>query len=113
MLKLFRKKKDPAHKDDATAAADLIWDTQATQGLEQALAQAPVPAMLKGKVRSELVKTAEEAARAAGQTTVTAQHVMEGLLSKLPAHMRDKVTSAMAGGPEKLKDLEHELKNHK
>lgn len=111
MFKLFRKKKETTPLTPVTSSStELTWDAQATQGLQQALAQAPVPALLKGKVRTELKKAAEDAARAAGRSTVIAQDLMEGLLSKLPAHMRDKVTAAVAGGPEKLKDLEQELK---
>lgn len=111
MFKLFRKKKEASSPSlPSDAPAELTWDEQATQGLQQALAQAPVPALLKEKVHNELKKAAEDTARAAGRATVTAQDLMEGLLSKLPAGMRDKVTSAMAGGPDKLKDLEQELK---
>lgn len=118
MFKLFRKKKSlpdaeivPESTSSIPATGELTWDAQATQGLEQAIAQAPVPAMLKGRVRTELKSAAEGVARAEGRNTVTAQDLMQGLLSRLPENMRSKVETAMQGGPDKLKDLEKELRN--
>ena len=104
MFKFWPKKKDAAGSDKLT------WSAQAEQGLVQALAQAPVPAMLKGRVRSELRNAAEEHARNAGHSEVTPEDLMEGMLSKLPANMRTQVEEAMKKGPEGLKDLEKNLK---
>ncbi|MEX2055264.1 MAG: hypothetical protein WD972_03715 [Candidatus Andersenbacteria bacterium] len=110
MFKFFGKSKSDTPDP---AAGAMTWDAQATQGLEQALAQAPVPAMLKGRIRQELVSAAEGVAQRAGRTTVTAQDLMEGLLSKLPASMKSKVEDAVKGGPEKLKELENDLQQGK
>jgi len=106
MFKFFGKSKSGAPASDTGA---MTWDPQATQGLEQAMGQAPVPAMLKGRIRQELVSAAEGVAQRAGRTNVTAQDLMEGLLSKLPASMKSKVEDAVKGGPEKLKELEKDL----
>jgi histone H3/H4 len=109
MNAFWSKKKDNA----APAAAALRWDEQAKQGIEQAVSQAPVPGLLKGKIRQELMKAAEEETTRAGRTTVTAEDVVAGMLAKMPAAMRDKVTQAMQKGPAGLKDLEQELRNQK
>lgn len=106
MFKWRRKKNDAATPESAA----LTWSTQAKQGLEQALAQAPVPAMMKGRVRNELKNAAEAHARTVGHSEVTPEDLMEGMLSKLPANMRTKVEDAMKKGPEGLKDLEQDLK---
>lgn len=106
MFKLWPTKKEAGE----TNPTELTWTSQATQGLEQALAQAPVPAMLRGRVRSELVNAAETHARAAGRNEVTPQDLMEGMLRKLPANMRSQVEEAMKKGPAGLKDLEQHLK---
>ncbi len=99
-------KNQPAAESQGSA---LTWDSQAQQGLDKAMSQAPVPAMLKAKVRRELAGAAEASARQAGRTTVTAEDLLQGLLAKLPAGMRGKVEDAMKGGPDKLKDLQKEL----
>lgn len=78
--------KNDAPQDNTT----LQWDQQATQALELSIKQAPVPAMLKGKIRKELKKGAEDIARSAGRTTVTAEDLMDGLMSRLPPHMQEK-----------------------
>lgn len=103
----FRKKKT------ASAGSSLQWDPKATQALEQALKQAPIPSMLKNRVKKELIAAAEETARAAGHTTVTAEDMMNGFLARMPADMRSKVEQAMQQGPEGLKNLENELKGKK
>lgn len=119
MFKLWPKKKQsnsspnndssvPAESTPATG--ELTWEAQAQTGLDQAMSQAPVPAMLKGKVRRELANAAEAAARAAGRNVVTAEDLMNGLLAKLPSNMRSQVEEAMKGGPDKLKELEKNLK---
>lgn len=91
----------------------LPWEEGAKQSIEQAVAQAPVPSLLKGKIKQELMKAAETEASRAGRSKVTAEDVMAGLLAKMPAAMRDKVTQAMQQGPDGLKNLERELKHQK
>lgn len=91
------------------AAASLPWDDQARQALDQAVSQAPVPAMLRGKIRSELEKAGEEQARKHGHASVTAQDLMEGLMSKLPESMRSKIEDAAKKGPQGLADLQKKL----
>jgi histone H3/H4 len=103
----FRKKE----KKDDTNPASFQWDATATQALEQAMSQAPVPKMLKGKVKKELKNAAETAAQAANRTTVTAEDLMQGMLAKMPSNMRSKVEDAMQKGPEGLKSLEDEFGN--
>ena len=65
---------------------------------------------MKQRVKQELSNAAEEAARTAGKTTVTAQHLMAGILSRLPENMRKKVEEAAKQGPKGLKKLQEELK---
>jgi hypothetical protein len=102
MLNIFKKKSSDEH-------SPLSWDNSAVQALAQAVSQAPVPSMLKGRIKSELSKAAEEAARKEGKTTVTAQHLMAGILARLPEDMRKKVESAAKEGPAGLKKLQNEL----
>lgn len=85
------------------------WDDQAKQALDQAVAQAPVPAMLRGKIRQELEKAGEEQAKKHGHTAVTAQDLTEGLMSKLPESMRSKIEDAAKKGPAGLADLQKKL----
>ena len=92
------------------ATGELSWDKSAIQALAQAVSQAPVPSMMKQRVKQELSSAAEEAARKAGKTTVTAQHLMAGILSRLPDNMRKKVEDAAKQGPAGLKKLQDELK---
>jgi hypothetical protein len=101
----FGKKKDDSEQ--------MAWDDQARQALDQAVAQAPVPAMLRGRMRAELEKAGEEHARKHGHTSVTAQDLMEGLLSKLPESMRSKIEDAAKKGPAGLADLQKELGDKK
>lgn len=98
-------------KKSQTQPADqpLSWDDQAKTAINQAVQQAPVPAMLKGRLKNELEGAAEAAARKANHTTVTPEDVMNGLLSKLPANMRQQVEDAMKQGPEGLKKLQNNL----
>lgn len=103
MLNFWKKKKE------GTQDTSLTWDAQASQALEQSLAQAPVPKMMKSMVKSQLKKAAEDIARKNGRTTVTAQDLMEGMLSRMPAHMRTKVEDAMKQGPEGLERLKKDL----
>lgn len=109
----FWKKKQAAGQDASTSSGKLTWDAQAEAALNQSVAQAPVPKMMKAVVKSQLKKAAEQAARKAGRVTVTAQDLMEGMLSRMPANMRGKVEEAMKKGPSGLKDLEKELKKDK
>lgn len=103
MLKFWKKKKENQ------ANTTLTWDSQASQALEQSLAQAPVPKMMKSMVKSQLKKAAEDVARQAGRTTVTAQDLMEGMLARMPGNLRTKVEDAMKQGPEGLERLKKDL----
>lgn len=103
MFNLWKKKEE--NKDT------LPWSDQAQQGLEQALQQTPAPAMVKSTIKKQLMAAAENAARSAGHTEVAAEDLMQGLLSKLPAGMKEKVEQAAQQGPEGLKKLQDELKN--
>ncbi len=107
MLNFWKKKSDQA----ASSSSEFSWSQAASDSLNQALAQAPVPAMLKGRVRNELKNAAEERARAAGRSEVTPQDLMEGMLSKMPANMRSKVEAAMKEGPAGLEKLQNDLKD--
>lgn len=103
MLNFFKKNKE--EKNTGT----MPWNTQAKQALEQSVAQAPVPQILKGKVKKELAKAAEKAAQAAGHTEVTAEDLMAGLMEKLPAKMKKQVEQAARQGPQGLKNLQQQL----
>ncbi len=89
---------------------EITWSDKATQALEQAVGQAPVPAMMKGRVKKELQKAAEDITCQAGRVQVTAEDLMNGLLSKLPAGLRQQVEQAAKQGPEGLKNLEKKLR---
>lgn len=97
---LFRKERGPS----------LPWDDTAANALEHALQQTPIPALVRGTVKSELVKAAEAHAREHGRGTVTAEDLMNGLLAKIPAAMRTKVEQALQQGPDALGKLQDELK---
>ena len=109
MFKKWRKKQEKSQQNEN----NLEWDKPAKDALEQAVAQPPVPSMLKNKVRSELTTAAENITRAAGRTLVTAEDLMQGFMSKLPENMRTKIESAAQKGPEGLKELEKELRKKK
>jgi Ser-tRNA(Ala) deacylase AlaX len=109
MLKFWRK----SNPSSDTSSEKLTWDDSARQAIQQSLQQAPIPAMLRGKVKKELEAAAEEAARADHKTSVTAQHVMTGMLNKMPANMRAQVEQAMKGGPEEIQKLQQRFRNHK
>ncbi len=91
----------------------LAWDEAAKKSIEQAMANAPVPRLLRGRVMQGLIQAAEEKATEAGRDTVTAEDVVAGLLAKMPPALRDKVSQAIQKGPEGLKNLEQELRNQK
>lgn len=85
------------------------WEESARQALDQAVAQAPVPGIMKQQAKRQLQQAAEEYARNAGKTTVSAEDLMQGLMARLPESMRKKVEEAAKKGPEGLKDLEREV----
>lgn len=118
MFKLW--KKDESKKEDNTPkkgevvkkdSSSLTWSDQATKALEQAVSQSPVPKMVKGQVKKQLAAAAQEAARNAGHTEVSAEDLMNGLMAKLPDNMRNQIEDAAKQGPEGLKNLEKRLKN--
>lgn len=116
MFNFRRKKNQPAAAPESSSpatAGELAWDDAAAKALDQAAAQAPVPQLLKNKLRSELKSAAEHKARAAGHASVSAEDLMQGLLDKLPANMRDKITRAAQEGPVGLQKLEQEFKKDK
>ena len=100
----FSKKKEDA------PSGGLTWDPAASEAIQKALKQAPIPSMLQGRIKKELSKAAEEAARHANSDRVLAEHVMQGMLAKMPANIRDQVQSAMQGGPEELDKLQKKLR---
>ncbi len=109
MFKLW--KKQPATEPAASSSSSTIpWSPEAKQALEQAVSQAPVPAMMRGMVKKELEKAGEEHAQKSGHATVTPEDLMQGLMAKLPADMKAKVEDAMKKGPEGLQDLQKDLK---
>lgn len=113
-----KKKKEKTETSIVDAPADtsvvqneeLTWDDRASQALEQAAAQAPVPSIMKKKIRNELKKAAEEFTKKDNRTTVSPEDLMQGLMSKLPANMRGKIENAAKEGPEGLKKLEKEMR---
>lgn len=109
MFKFLNKKKE--NNNEVVKQASIEWDSQATKALEQSLSQAPVPGPLKGTVKKKLMQAAEEHARKAGHSQVSAQDLMEGMLAQMPANMRAKVEKAAKQGPNGLKNLESELKD--
>ncbi len=115
MFNIWKKKSKEEGQNMPSAqqspkAGQLSWDNSAITALAQAVSQAPVPSMMKGRIKQELSNAAEEAARKEGKTTVTAQHLMAGILSRLPENMRKKVEDAAKQGPAGLKKLQDELK---
>jgi len=85
-------------KKESGEEPGLTWDPAATQGVEQALTQAPVPKALRGRLKKELRKAAEEAAREDGATHVKPEHLMSGMLAKMPENMRSQIEEAMRTG---------------
>ncbi len=115
MFSIWKKKSkestEPTSKSGSPQqpSGALSWDKSAVQALAQAVSQAPVPSMMKQRVKQELSNAAEEAAKKEGKTTVSAQHLMAGILSRLPEDMRKKVEAAAKQGPAGLKKLQDEL----
>lgn len=103
----FWQKKSTNQND---GASNLTWEEGATKALAQAVGQAPVPGIMKQRVKRELEQAAEEYARKAGKTTVSAEDLMQGIMSRLPEGMRAKVEDAAKQGPAGLKKLQNELK---
>lgn len=87
----------------------IIWDETAKQALEQAVSSAPAPALMKGTIKKQLAKAAEDYARQRGHPTITAEDLIQGMLAKLPANLRQKVENAMQQGPEGLEELKKNL----
>ncbi len=102
-----RKSEENSHNAPSDA---LTWDASATKALAQAVGQAPVPSIMKQRVQRELAQAAEEHARNAGKTTVSAEDLMQGIMARLPEGMRKKVEDAAKSGPDGLKKLQDELK---
>ena len=107
MFSLFKKQKK---SESENAGQEMQWEESAQQALEQSVAQAPVPGIMKQQVKRQLKQAAEEYARQAGKITVSPEDLMNGLMSRLPDNMRKKVEEAAKKGPERLKDLENELR---
>lgn len=82
-------------KDNESGAEKITWQPAASQALEAAMNQAPVPKLLKGRLKKELMKAAEEKAKTAGHTEVTPQDLIEGLMAKVPPEMRGQLESMM------------------
>ena len=97
-------------KKSSNESTSLTWDAAATKALAQAVGQAPVPGIMKQRVQRELAQAAEEHARNAGKTTVSAEDLMQGIMSRLPEGMRSKIENAAKEGPDGLKKLQDELK---
>jgi len=103
MFKNWFKKEKAA---DQSSDSVMTWDGQATQALEMAVAQAPVPQMVKGKLRTEMKKMAEAEAQKNNRHNVTAEDLLQGMMAKLPSHMQDKVKGMIEKGevdPSQLK----------
>jgi hypothetical protein len=85
-------------KSAPSPSGKVAWTAEATQALDEAVAQAPVPQLLKNRLKKELKKTAEDHAQKNNRTTVTPQDLLEGLMTRLPAHMQQKVKDMMEKG---------------
>ncbi len=104
----FLKKNQTSNADQPSS---LIWDPEASAGIQQALKQVHIPKILTGRIKKELRQAAEDAARADGRAHVTSQDVLSGMLAKMPADMRQQVTKAMQeGNPDELKKLGKKLR---
>jgi hypothetical protein len=103
----FWQKKSSNQNEGETA---LTWEDSATKALAQAVGQAPVPGIMKQRVKRELEQAAEAHARKAGKSTVSAEDLMQGIMARLPEGMRSKIEDAAKQGPEGLKKLQDELK---
>lgn len=106
----FWKKQQKQNDSNKAVAGHMTWEAQAETALNQSVSQAPVPAVMRSMLKSQLKASAEEAAKHAGRTNVTAEDLMAGLMSKLPANMKNKVANALKKGPAGLADLQKEFK---
>ncbi len=104
-----KSNKSEEQKQQGNSGA-LAWDAAATKALAQAVGQAPVPGIMKQRIQRELAQAAEEHVRNAGKTTVSAEDLMQGMMSRLPEEMRKKVEEAAKQGPQGLENLKNELK---
>jgi hypothetical protein len=104
MLSIFNR-----NKGESKEASKLTWQQEATDALEQAVSGAPVPKLMKNQLRKELKKAAEKKALAAGKAEVSAHDLMEGLMSKLPAEMRNQIQQAAQRGPKGLEELQRKF----
>lgn len=93
----------------AAQSSAITWSAEAQAALDQAVAQAPVPTMMKAMVKKELRKAAEEATQKAGRASVTPEDLIHGMMAKLPADMKTKVEDAMKKGPSGLQNLQKDL----
>ncbi len=110
MFQFWKKKEKNGDTQNNQKKSALTWNASAIAALAQAVSQAPVPSIMKGRIKSELSKAAEQATIAAGKTIVTAEHLMSGILARLPKDMRAKVEAAAKQGPKGLKKLQDELR---
>tara|TARA_Y100000310_G_scaffold305285_1_gene345274 strand:- start:366 stop:701 length:336 start_codon:yes stop_codon:yes gene_type:complete len=111
MNAFWNKKKEEPTSD---AGGSLTWNSQATAAIEQSLAQAPVPKLMKNQIKKQLMNAAEATTRAAGRTEVTAEDVMQGLLASMPEDVRSQVEDAVqTKDPKKLQDLQNKLRRQK
>ena len=108
MFNFWSKKSEKS--ENSQSSGELSWDAQAESAINQAVAGAPVPGMLKNRLKSQLRGAAQKVAKDAGSTKVTAEHVMQGLLSQLPANMRTQVEKAMKKGPAGLAELQKKFR---
>jgi len=109
-MNAFWNKKKESEQGQEPSSGELTWHPQATQAIEMALSQAPVPGMLKGQIKKQLTKSAESATRNAGRSEVTAEDVMNGMLAAMPDNVRGQVEQAIESkDPSKLQDLQRKL----
>lgn len=92
MFSLFKKKQP--NKLESENSTPIQWEKSARDALNQAVAQAPVPAIMKQQAKRQLEKAAEEYALSQGKITVSAEDLMHGLMARLPEGMRKKVEDA-------------------
>lgn len=119
MLSLFKRGKKKQQKSENTptpapvegnAPSDaLTWSKEAEDALSQATSQAPVPKIVKSRLKKELRKAAEAEAKKAGRTEVSAHDLMQGLMGKMPAEMRNRVEQAARKGPQGMELLQKQL----
>lgn len=97
----------PTNEPIKNEPTKLTWSSQATQALDMALKQAPVPKLLKGKLRKELISAAEAHATQAGHSEVTAEDLVNGLMAKIPENMRGQVEAMINQRMNKMNQPKH------